>query len=831
MQIVHENVEFTDDMPMNISIKTLTDTPIHWHNSIEIYLVLSGRLNITVDNESYHLFEDDIILINCNQTHEIQSKDNMVVVLQINPSGFKRGLEEGSFFLCNSAVYNNKLRFTELKRLIAKMIYVNYNESEGNELLMISFTYQLMLELVKNFKSTEERNVNNVSKSLQRLGDVIRYLNDNYSENITLEQVAEREFLSPSYLSHFFKLNMGVTFFNYLTGIRMNHAVSELLTTTITIEQISANNGFANSRYFVNTFKKQFGMLPRQFRKQQKIDVSTKKVKTEKQPEFSGYLSIKHHDFLNKLGEYLDTDSEVNVAPQALKTIEVNANNYQKAMNYSFKTFTGVGRAKEILMECIQKDLRVLQKEVGFKHIKFHGILDDSMMLYNEDPQGNPYLTYRYMDEIIDFLLSIQLRPLIQLSFMPKLLAKDTSKTIFYNPVIISEPKDYSKWSYLVTNLTRHFIERYGREEVRSWMFSFWNVPFKSYGFSFDTNEIGYELYRISRECVKECDNQLSFGSPSYGSLDFACSEYYDFLDYCKENNCYPDFYNIHCYPVKNSTSLDLATFGVSTDNDSVILSEDADYMAHTIECIKKNIISYPKLPMYITEWSSTASHRDWLNDTCYRSAYIVKNILENHDQVDSFGHWCLSDTLEEMPSDNELFHGEMGLFTNGGIKKPVYYSYIFLNKLMNTIIDKGPGYFVTTNKRGDYAIILYNYIHISPLYAQGILFNVTFLERYNAFVDAAPMDFDLVLAHAENGQYTLTEHILNRANGSAFDEWVQMGALPLTSEEEINTLKGRAMPKISKTSMEVNNKRINYYAKLEPHEVRLILINKRPFN
>ena len=833
MQTVHEKVEFLDEMPINIAIKSLTDTQRHWHNCIEILLVLSGKLTITIESETYHLFEDDILLINCDQMHEIQSNENVVVELQINPSYFKRGLEAGSFFHCNSAVYPNKMKFTELKRTIAKFIYVHYNDTEGNELLTISFSYQLMLELVKNFKSTDDKNVGNVSKSLQRLGDIIQYLSDNYSEDITLEQVAEREYLSPSYLSHFFKLNMGVSFFNYLTGIRINHAVNDLLTTSLTIEQIAANNGFANSRYFVNIFKKQFGMLPRQFRNVQKKGTEAKKTKTEGRAEKTCYLLLKRHDFLNKLGEYLDMDAarEIsnNVNTKALKKIEISANNTVKALTHTFKTFTGVGRAKEILMEAVQQQLRALQKNIGYRYIKFHGILDDSMMLYNEDLHGNPYLTYQYVDQVIDFLLSIQLKPLVQLSFMPRVLAKNPSTTIFYNPVILSEPKDYGKWAFLITNLTRHFIERYGLEEVSSWLFSFWNEPFKSYLFSFDTNETGYELYRLTRSCVKGCDSHLSFGTPSYGSLDFSCSEYYDFLDYCKENNCYPDFYNVHCYPVKSSTSKDLTTFGES-DKDSIILSEDPDYMAHMIACLKNKLSSYPKLPIYITEWASTSSHRDWLNDTCYRAAYIVKNILENFDQVDSFGNWCLSDILEELPYDNQIFHGELGLFTSCGIEKPAYYAFTFLNKLMNTLVESGPGYFVTTNHKGDYAILLYNYIHISPLYAQGVLFNVTFLERYNAFVDPSPMDFDLILTNTENGTYTLSEHVVNRQSGSAFDEWVRMGAVALQTEEEINTLKGRSMPKINKTHMEVNNKRINYYAKLEPHEIRLIEIRKNYF-
>jgi xylan 1,4-beta-xylosidase len=835
MQYMQENIEFTKDIPIIIGIKNLSDIPRHWHNRIEIFLVLSGNMKIIVESETYHLSEDDIILVNSNQVHEIQGNDNVSVVLQINYAYFKKWLDETSFFQCNSTVYHNKMRFVELKRLIAQLIYVNYNETERNDLLAISLAYQLILELIKNFKSYDNNPMNQNSKHLTRLRTIIQYLNSNYTENITLEQVAEREFLSPSYLSHFFKINMGVSFFNYLTGIRMNHAVNDLLSTNLTMEQIAANNGFANSRYFVDCFKKKFGVLPKEYRREHKKETAAKSNSDPKALYYKGYLLMEQVDYLNKLGEYLDTkimNKSTNIIKSVpVRLIEVNTTCCIKNLTHNFKTFTGVGRAKELLLERVQSELRTLQKEVGFKYVKFHGILDDSMMLYNEDRHGNPYLTYTYIDEVMDFLMSIRLKPLIQFSFMPRLLAKDPTNTIFYNPVILSEPNNYSNWEFLITQLTMHFIERYGIDEVRTWFFSFWNVPFQSYIFSFSSDEIAYELYKLTWSSVKKCDNQLKFGTPSYGSISFFCDEYYDFLDYCKENNCYPDFYNIHCYPVKTSTTKGLATLGEDLldngDGDKIILSEDPDYMSKSLESLKMKLTSYPKLPIYITEWASTSAHRDWLNDTCYRSSYIIKNILENYDEVGSFGNWCLSDTLEELPFDNEVFHGELGLFTYNGIKKPAYYAFTFLNKLMDTLIERGNGYFITTNQKGDYAILLYNYIHMSPLYTQGVLFNVTFLERYNAFVSSNTSEFDFALSHVANGKYTLTEHIVNREHGSAFDEWVRMGAIPLTTEEEVNTLNGHSMPQITKMNIEVNSNYINYFAELKPHEIRLVLIKK----
>lgn len=829
----HEIIEYSKDVPVKISIQRLENTTRHWHGSLEIYLVLSGELNVMLESETYHLQEDDILLINSNQLHEIHSNENVTAVLQIKHSYFKQWIDESTYFQCNSSVYHNKTRFLELKKLIARLIYLYYNNTDCDDLLCISHSYHLLHELVKNFKTTDTKLAGKKSKNLKRLKGIIEYLNDNYTENITLNSVAEREYLSASYLSHFFEKNMGISFFNFLTGIRMNHAVNDLLNTSLTIEQIAANNGFANSRYFVSCFKKEYGMLPKQYQKEHKKETTLDMVKAQKSND---YLLIEQHHFLNKLGEYLETvpvqkPKSEDPASQ-FNLLEVNSEKPLSQLHHSFKVFTGVGRAKEILLKRIQTELITLQKEVGFKYIKFHGILDDTMMLYNEDKYGRPYLAYNYIDEVLDFLLSIGLKPLIQLSFMPKLLAKDPDSTIFYNPAILSEPKNYEKWAYIITELTKHFLKRYGSSEVRSWLFSFWNVPFKSYAFAFENDEIAYELYRITRNCVKECDPLLRFGTPSYGSLNFSSKEYYDFLDFCRLNNCYPDFYNIHCYPVKTSTTKDLATLGESAidngENDRIILSDDPDYITHTLENFKKNIARYPKLPIYITEWASTSSHRDWLNDTCYRSAYIVKNILENYDGADSFGNWCLSDTIEELPFSNEEFHGELGLFTYNGIKKPAYYAFTFLNKLMDTLLEKGPGYFVTANQKGDYAVIFYNYSHVSPLYAQGVLFNVTFLERYNAVIDTKSLEFDFILSQIENGKYILTEQIVNRDYGSAFDEWVRMGALPLNTEEEIDLLKGHSMPKLNKVCMEVTNNSLNYYASLKPHEIRLVLINRQ---
>ena len=101
-------------------------------------------------------------------------------------------------------------------------------------------------------------------------------------------------------------------------------------------------------------------------------------------------------------------------------------------------------------------------------------------------------------------------------------------------------------------------------------------------------------------------------------------------------------------------------------------------------------------MPIYLTEWNSTTSHRDLLSDTCFKSAYIVKNILDNYDKIDAGGYWLLTDLHEESLLEDKLFHGGLGMFTVNGIKKPAYFAYLFLSKLGDKLLAKGDGYFVT---------------------------------------------------------------------------------------------------------------------------------------
>ncbi len=87
-----------------------------------------------------------------------------------------------------------------------------------------------------------------------------------------------------------------------------------------------------------------------------------------------------------------------------------------------WKKCIAAGRATEGLREDWRQQLREVQREIGFEYIRFHGIFHDDMMIYRESA-GHPVYNWQYLDSLFDFLLSVKLRPLVELSFMPSDLA------------------------------------------------------------------------------------------------------------------------------------------------------------------------------------------------------------------------------------------------------------------------------------------------------------------------------------------------------------------------------------------------------------------------
>ncbi len=822
MEHRHEVVDFPENSPVKIFIHKLGDVNMHWHRSIELLYIVKGDVKVTAGGTLHELTDDDIILINSKVPHSLYSDNATMIAAQIKLdllSVIPDAMKNYSFDCVSGEA--DRQKFLPLKQCLASLLKFNVRGSGYLSLINVSLCYRLMYELYLNFCAPEEKHAGNTTEQLSRLNVLLAYINENFSDDLSLDRLAGTVNVTPSYLSKSFKQLMGMTVSDYIKNIRLHQATILLSTTNDGTELICEKCGFPNTHSFLAAFKEKYSTLPSRWRKENKssyriIDDPERTIGY--QPANSAILYSSVTDFIEKYADGGISASEP--APAKIHAEEICVTKKNSApIESTERYFIGVSRAKELLFEPVRRMLAEAQREIGFKYVKMHSVFDDDMMVYSEF-DGKQHYNFSLIDNVYDFLLSIGLKPFVQLSFMPSAIAEQKNKTAFYAGVITSPPKDMQKWNALVEKFLNHLTDRYGRTEVESWPFAVWNEPFTSQKiFGFATKEEYFSLFYNTYATIKKTDPNVSVGGPShfaaYGKSNKLLNE---FLIWTRANGCVPDFIDLHYYDTDMSRLyLDKNGIKISTQ-----LSPRAGTFGEEIRNIKASLCAdgFGHLPVYLTEWNSTTSHRDLLSDTCFKSAYIVKNVLENYGQLHGGGYWLLSDLHEESLLEDKVFHGGLGMFTVNGVKKPAYFAYLLLSKLGEELLTKGDGYFIT--KRGDgYAVILYNYAHYSAAYSEEVGINTSYTDRYSVFPDGGIKEFCFSFPE-EEGKFCAAHRILNREYGSAFDNFIRAGAVEPLNAEESEWLKDTTRPAIKK---EILTAPFTVGAELQPLEVRLIEI------
>ena len=162
----------------------------------------------------------------------------------------------------------------------------------------------------------------------------------------------------------------------------------------------------------------------------------------------------------------------------------------------------------------LREALRIAHDELGVRAVRAHAILCDDLGVYTES-DGRAVHDFSGIDRVYDGLMEIGVRPVVELSFMPRDLARDPGRTVFTYGAIVSPPRDWDRWADLVRDLAAHLAERYGLDEVVSrWAFEVWNEP-NLEGFWSGTSEEYFRLYDISARAIKSVHPGLRVGGPS----------------------------------------------------------------------------------------------------------------------------------------------------------------------------------------------------------------------------------------------------------------------------------------------------------------------------
>lgn len=325
----------------------------------------------------------------------------------------------------------------------------------------------------------------------------------------------------------------------------------------------------------------------------------------------------------------------------------------------------GSGHATLALRADWQAQMRRSHEELGFGYVRFHGLLCDDMgtLIGQGDDLFHSFFN---ADQIFDFLLSIGMKPFVELSFMPSALASG-AKTVFHYRANVTPPKDHAQWATLIRKLVAHWVERYGLIEVRQWFFEVWNEP-NLEAFGSGSQDEYFMLYRYTVEAIKSVDSALKVGGPATAANAWVD----DFIAFCTKNQLPADFISTHHYPTD--------AFGQPGDDTQAQLSKSRrSVLRDQAREVRRQA---GDRPIYYTEWCTSSNPRDPMHDEPYAAAFIVKTIMETSGLVQSYSYWTFSDIFEENYFPSVPFHGGFGLLNIHGIAKPAYRAYELLHAL-----------------------------------------------------------------------------------------------------------------------------------------------------
>lgn len=247
----------------------------HWHNHIEINLVLRGNVIFIIDGQEQMIRPGEVCIVNSGVIHSGKSvekgnmSDERVELITI--------LWEYDFFLkycknlpmCRFEIANTGEISKEIRNMIIQIgilyrVQSPYYEMKISAILLNLGSMLLQYCLQKDSMYMEYKK----SQTLKKMQESIAYIENCYNEDLSLQNVAEHMHMSPTYFSKKFKQLTGINYYKFLIQCRLKHARDDLMNTEMSVTEIAFHNGFPNVKSFIEQFKNQYQKTPKQYKKE-----------------------------------------------------------------------------------------------------------------------------------------------------------------------------------------------------------------------------------------------------------------------------------------------------------------------------------------------------------------------------------------------------------------------------------------------------------------------------------------------------------------------------------------------------------------------------------
>ena len=269
------NVHKSDLYP-NHDLSRVNNVLDHWHNELEIVYFYASDGEYYTDGIMHPMKKDQFIIVNSRSIHKVISNrttpydklpDTLSTVIQISDSFLRSVIPNFDELYFRPVFKTNEIRPLEIMQELARFAEVGSLKKYEN-MRIIGLVYELLYYICRDDLSLKDVEMPEKNrKNFDVLRKILSYTEDNFAGDINEMSVAEHFGYSACYFSRFFKSNMGITYKEYLTKMRLNAAKDSLTGSQKSVLEIAMDCGFSDARGLINMFNKYEGITPLQYRK------------------------------------------------------------------------------------------------------------------------------------------------------------------------------------------------------------------------------------------------------------------------------------------------------------------------------------------------------------------------------------------------------------------------------------------------------------------------------------------------------------------------------------------------------------------------------------
>ncbi len=739
----------------------------HSHSNSELLYVIRGECMVFLeDNRKQFIKKEDMLYIHSGDMHRIVGKtdDTFVAKLIFSPEVSSRlnGVEFCSVDSKDESILD------AIRTRFMKILWEEQSGIGKDSFHRSSLCYEILHLLETYFKDPVDKD------------DIVRqirsYLYQHYSEDISLQNLADEFHFSSAYLSRMFKKKFGQNFINYLNQLRLEQATEKIINTDASITTIALKHGFSSISSFYKLFKEVYGVQPTDYRKKYNEE-REKHEEADAAAKKSQYL--KEHLKLLKAEETPDAGDECQVDVDIRKIL---------CSNTDMNSLINIGPLSTCSDVTFSHDIIKERSEIDMKIFRVWNVIPEE--IYQREVDNTDFIL---LDQFLKFCLKEGMIPYIEIgrpknSQIKQMLQQDKLKENFIRAL------DMLVW---------HVAANYN-----NYLPIYFELRMFEYEEGYPNKRDYFEIYNYFKKQVGSYMQNVKIGGSGVELLDHIGREAEIITPWAIEEIC-PDFLSIKLHPY---------TLNAKNNRRPVA---DPYCIRKSLARLKKamRMLDLDNIPIHANYADSFYHKRCYLNDSLWKACYMLKVYRECLGYVKylAFGRWV--DGIEGLKNTQHVVTGGNGMVLRNGVPKPVCILLRTMRGIGTQVICSEPGCIVTKISDHRLRIILYNYSHLNYLFYTNDAVDMDINDTELYLDRLKNKTFHVELTGMEDHRYHVRQFSFNKERCSILDAWIHKGGN--AANDDGRWLEFYTLPDVTNSYANCTDGRLNLDFVLNPLEIK----------